>query len=131
MQQNEKYRNFLSALKNPRVFPFIFVGVAVIFLTFLTRNNALEIVISGIASVFIGIGVNNFSSLETRMSDERQLKKKIVHALKVVEITRSRIKMINDELQKDNILQVKKELTELEQIIDLSAWLLKDEEQLD
>lgn len=45
---------------------FIALGVTTIFLTFFTEDNALELVISGIASVFIGIGVNNYTVIEDR-----------------------------------------------------------------
>lgn len=54
-----------------RVFGFIAMGVFTIFLTFFTNDNALELVISGIASVFIGIGVNNYTVVEDREKQER------------------------------------------------------------
>ncbi|WP_199119376.1 hypothetical protein [Pedobacter sp. ASV28] len=62
MRKKEKYKEFWVTFKKPGVLLFILGGIAIIFMTFLTENNALEIVISGLASIFIGIGVNNFSS---------------------------------------------------------------------
>jgi hypothetical protein len=131
MRKKEKYREFWVTFKKPRVLIFILGGIAIIFLTFLTENNAFEIVISGLASIFIGIGVNNFSSFETHLADERQLKNKIKHSLKVMQITRSRINMIHNELGGHNFRQMKDELAELEQIISLSISLISDEEKLD
>ena len=106
------------------------IGTAVMFLTFLTDDNALEIAISGIASVFIGIGVNNLTSLETHSKDEQKLKSKMGHTLKVMEITQSRIKIIHQELNIENCNKMKVELAELEQIISISIGLIKEEESL-
>ena len=58
------FGHLLLILSHSRVFIFIIIGTAIIFLTFVTNDNALEIAISGMASMFIGIGVNNFSSIE-------------------------------------------------------------------
>jgi ABC-type uncharacterized transport system permease subunit len=110
---------------------FILTGTAVIFLTFLTNDNALEIIISGIASVFIGIGVNNFSAFETHLKDEKKLKLKISHSLKIMEITKSRIKSIHQLLNKGTCQKVKNELAELQEIISVSINLIKDEDNLD
>jgi len=129
-----KFKNYFLYFKNsffhPRVIVFMLIGAAVMFLTFLTDDNALEIAISGIASVFIGIGVNNLTSLETHSKDEQKLKSKIGHTLKVMEITQTRIKIINQELNKENCCKMKTELAELEQILNFSVGLIKDEESL-
>ena len=131
MGNKNKLIHFWKIFIHPRVIIFILLGTVVIFLTFLTNNNALEIVISGVASVFIGIGVNNFTSFETHIKDEQKLKSKIAHSLKVMEITKSRIKVINHELNRENCFKMKEELAELEQIIILSMGLIKEEETLD
>lgn len=123
-------QHFRKIFFHPSVFIFILTGTAIIFLTFLTDNNALEIAISAIASVFIGIGVNNLTSLETHSKDEQKLKSKIGHILKVMEITQSRIKIIHQELNKQNCHKMKVELAELEQIISLSIGLIKEEDNL-
>lgn len=129
---NKKTPNhFWKTILHPRVSLFILIGTAVIFLTFVTNSNALEIVISGVASVFIGIGVNNFTSFETHIKDEQKPKSKIAHSLKVMEITKSRIKVINHELNRKNCIKMKEDLAELEQIIILSMGLIKEEETLD
>ncbi|MCX6318089.1 MAG: hypothetical protein NTW29_12415 [Bacteroidetes bacterium] len=130
MEKINEASQFWKAFLQPRVLLFILFGAGIIFLTFLTNNNALEIVISGIASVFIGIGVNNFSSIETHVRDEKKLKSKIAHSLKVLEITRSRIKVIHHELNRENCLKLKEDLAELEKIIVLSMGLIKDEDTL-
>ncbi len=127
MENKKKIQLFWKSFLHPRVLFFILIGTGVIFLTFLTDDNALEIVISGIASVFIGIGVNNFSMLETHVKDEKKLKSKIAHSLKVMEITRSRIKIIDNELNKESCSKIKAELAELEQIMSLGISLIKED----
>lgn len=124
MKNKKTISFFWKTFLLPRVAVFILIGTAVIFLTFITNNNAFEIVISGIASVFIGIGVNNFTSFETHIKDEQKLKSKISHSLKVMEITKSRIKVIHDGLSRENCFKMKEELAELEQIIILSLSLI-------
>ncbi len=131
MENKKTIRHLWKTFLQPRVLLFILTGTVVIFLTFLTDNNALEIVISGIASVFIGIGVNNFSAFETHMKDKQKLKSKIGHSLKVMEIAKSRIKGIHHQLNKENCFKMKNELAELEQIISLSIGLIKEEDNLD
>lgn len=130
MEKVSEAKQFWKAFLQPRVILFILFGAGIIFLTFLTNNNALEIVISGIASVFIGIGVNNFSSIETHMRDEKKLKAKITHAMKVLEITKSRIKVIRHELNNGYSMKMKEDLAELENIIVLSMGLIKDDDTL-
>ena len=119
-------QNFL----HPRVYIFIFLGSAIIFLTFFTTNNALEIAISGIASVFIGIGVNNFSSLETHQKDEQTIKAKVGHSLKVMEMAHAKIENMETDLTAENYQQAKAKLTELKQLISLVTQLLIQEELL-
>jgi ABC-type uncharacterized transport system permease subunit len=121
---------FKKAFFHPRVITFMLIGIAVMFLTFLTDDNALEIAISGIASVFIGIGVNNLTSSETHSKDEQQLKSKMGHTLKVIEIIQSRIKIIHQEINKENCSKIKVELGELEQILSLGIGLIKEEDNL-
>ena len=124
-------QHFRKIFFHPSVFIFILTGTAIIFLTFLTDNNALEIAISAIASVFIGIGVNNLTSFETHSKDEQKLKSKMGHTLKVMEIAQSRIKIIHQELNKENCSKMKVELAELQQILNLSIGLIKDVDSLD
>lgn len=131
MKQISEVRHLWKVFLQPRVVFFILFGAIIIFLTFLTDDNALELVISGIASVFIGIGVNNFSSFETHVKDEKKLKSKISHSLKVLEIARSRIKVIHHELSRENCMRMKEELAELEKIIVLTMGLVREEETLD
>lgn len=121
---------FWQAFIHTRVIIFILTGTAVIFLTFLTNNNALEIAISGIASVFIGIGVNNLSSLETHLKDEQKLKSKIGHLLKVMEITKSQITRLYNEAGNESCSNMKGELAELEHLVNLSIQLIKEESSL-
>lgn len=131
MENKKTSARIWNSFLHPSVLLFILMGTAVIFLTFLTTNNALEIVISGIASVFIGIGVNNFSSLQMHLQDTRKLKSKINHSLKAMEISKSRVKAIHLGLNMENCEKMKEELAELEQIIGLSIDLIKEEASLD
>ena len=119
---------FWKTFNHPNVIIFILIGSAVIFLTFLTDDNALEIVISALASVFIGIGVNNFTTLETRLIDKKNVNTKISHSIKVMKITRARIVQMQHSLSKENFDNVKSELEELEHIVSLGMELLREED---
>ena len=131
MKLNNQARLFLRYFFHPRVFIFILIGTAIIFLTFLTANNAVEIAISGIASVFIGIGVNNLSSLETHLKDKQKMKYKIEHSLKMLEIVESQIARIHNEVKTGNYQNIKAEFAALEQFMNLSIQLIKKDEILD
>ncbi len=120
---------FWKTFNHPSVIIFILIGSAVIFLTFLTKDNALEIVISALASVFIGIGVNNFTTLETRILDKKNVNTKISHSINVMKITRARIVQMQQSLTRKNFDNVKNELAELEQIISLGIEIIKEEEE--
>ena len=88
-----------------------------IFLTFLTENNALEIAISGFASVFIGIGVNNFSSFETLLKDRERLKSYVDHSKHLLQITKTKISKLQNEVSdRDN---VKEGLIDIENLVSL------------
>jgi hypothetical protein len=125
------FQHFLQTFFHPRVFAFILAGTLIIFLTFLTSNNAIEIAISGIASVFIGIGVNNLSSLETRLNDERKLKSKTENLLTLLEIIKSKITKLYAETNKENCTKIKGELSELVRFMNLSIQMIKDYSSLD
>jgi ABC-type uncharacterized transport system permease subunit len=103
---------------------FIFIGVLIIFLTFLTTNNALEIAISGLASVFIGIGVNNFTIQETHYADELQLQKNHVRNLKLLELLQLRMKAAHRHLYFNHTEYLGDDLDELDRILDLLKQLL-------
>jgi len=125
MNLNKQIRFFLRYFFHPRVFIFILIGTVVIFLTFLTSNNALEIAISGIASVFIGIGVNNLSALETHIKDEQKLKSKTEHSIKMLEMVRSQITRIHTDVKTGNYQNIKAEFEELEHFLNLSIGFMK------
>ncbi len=120
------YHLIWQAFRHPRVFLFILVGTLIIFLTFLTQNNALEIAISGIASVFIGIGVNNYSTYETHLIDELKLKSKTEELLRVMEITKSKIHRLTNEIDVENHSKIKLELEELDLFINHGIQLIKE-----
>ncbi len=119
-----------KVLINPGVSLFIILGTGIIFLTFFTENNALEIVISGVASIFIGIGINNFTTLETRINDERVIKHKMVHALQVLDMICEKVKSTQQQARYRETEQDKINLTELESLLLLLRTLLLDEETL-
>ena len=127
---NTKIKQLQKGFLHPRVFIFILVGTGIIFLTFLTDDNALEIAISGIASVFIGIGVNNFSSLETHQKDEQIIKAKVGHSLKVMEMAHAKIENMETDLTAGNYQQAKANLRDLKQLTSLVTQLLIQEELL-
>lgn len=115
--------HFWTTLRYPRVFVFILVGVGVIFLTFLTTNNALEIAISGIASVFIGIGVNNFTSQETHQRDLVLLKQQQKQAVQLLSLLETRLKSIREQALKDQV-PANTELDEINQLLSLLQQVL-------
>ena len=126
MKLSNSIRHFQKIFFHPRVFLFILAGTLIIFMTFFTSNNALEIAISGIASVFIGIGVNNFSSFETHLKDEQKIKSKIGHGIKLLGVIQSRIKQVNHDTADHICDKTKKDLAELEQLIGISIHLLNE-----
>ena len=127
---NKSIQHFWQTFLHHRVFIFILTGTSIIFLTFFTDNNTLEIAISGIASVFIGIGVNNFSSFETHEKDERKMRVKIAHSVKVIELIKSKISKLNKELNSSNHEKIITEFTELQEFINLSIQMIKEEDTL-
>lgn len=131
MTFKNSFRHLWRTFLHPRVFIFITIGTAIIFLTFLTTDNALEIAISGFASVFIGIGVNNFSSLGTHQKDEQKLKSAIGHSLKIMEMANAKIEKIQNEINSGDYKKVMEEFTELKQITILTMQFLKEEVSLD
>ena len=131
MKLSNSIRHFEKAFFHPRVFIFILTGTLIIFMTFFTSNNALEIAISGIASVFIGIGVNNFSSFETHLKDEQKIKSKMGHGIKLLSVIQSRIKQINRDITHHPGEETKKDLAELEQLINISIQLINESSSLE
>ena len=126
MKYKVNYHLVWEAFRHPRVFMFILAGALIIFLTFLTQNNALEIAISGIASVFIGIGVNNYTSHETHLLDERKLKSKTDELLRVMEITKSKIGRLTNELEEENHSKIRQEVEELDLLINHGIQLINE-----
>jgi hypothetical protein len=130
MKIQKHFIHFWQTFLHARVVIFIFIGADIIFLTFLTRNNALEIAISAVASVFIGIGVNNFSMLETHEKDEQKLKAKTLHFIKALEFIQSRINTLHAEANALPIDKLKHELANLEQLIAFAIQLMDKEDLL-
>ena len=128
MENKTAHHLFWKTFNQPRVIIFISIGSAVIFLTFFTNNNALEIAISAVASIFIGIGVKNYTILETRSLDKKNMDTKISHSIKVMKITRARILQMQQFLNGGSFDHNKSELEELEQIINLGMDIIKEEE---
>ena len=119
MSSKKHFREFWIAFSHPKVFIFISLGAAVIFLTFFTANNALEIAISGFASVFIGIGVNNFSSFETSLKDRERLKSYVDHSKQILEMTTSKINGLQNGMTNNKEGDIKDGLTEIEKLLSL------------
>ena len=127
---NKYLKNFWRTFIHPQVYIFIIIGTAVIFLTFFTENNALEIAISGFASVFIGLGVNNFTSLETHQKDVLQVKSSVRNALSVLEMAGNKFAKLQNILNKNSDTQPAEELKELTQILSLLKQLLQTEQEM-
>jgi len=117
MSPKKHFQQFWAAFSHPKVFVFITLGAAVIFLTFFTDNNALEIAISGFASVFIGIGVNNFSSFETSFKDREKLRSYVNHSKQLLQMTRSKISKLQREATEPE--NINEPLSEIESLISL------------
>lgn len=126
MPTNHAADNSWDALRTPRVFVFFVTGVVVIFLTFLTNNNAIEIAISGIASVFIGIGVNNFTSIQGKLEEENLQKQRGQYATKVLDLMQTRTRHASQALQPPDRSALQTDLQEMEQLIGLLRDLLVD-----
>ena len=94
MSYTNKSRHFRETFLNPRVVTFILTGVGIMFLTFFTNDNPLELGIAGIASIFIGIGVNNFTAIETEQKGERRLNRKTQQTIEALHNTQVKIKKI-------------------------------------
>jgi len=88
-----KPNQFIHSLLVPKTGLYILLGTVIMFLTFLTDNNAMEIAISGIASIFIGIGVNNFTSAETHEKDKALEHTRIALAIQSLEQAKQKISL--------------------------------------
>ena len=120
-------KKILYLVAKPKVYIYILMGVAIIFLTFFTSNNALEIAISGVASVFIGIGVNNFTAVETHQQDYQKLNYSLAQLIKIASI--SKLKMANAllELNEGNCDNAKNEVLAIEGLLELAIQILQQE----
>lgn len=130
MRIRKPFRHFWYTLRKPGVIIFIVIGALIIFLTFLTTNNALEIAISGLASVFIGIGVNNFTTQETHYTDELQVQKNHARSLKLLELLQLRMKAAHRHLYFNHTEYLEDDLDELDRLLDMLKQLLEPEEHL-
>ncbi|HLA59842.1 MAG TPA: hypothetical protein VK622_13805 [Puia sp.] len=119
----------LSNILHPRVLIFMFSGVAIIFLTFLTSDNAVEIAISGIASVFIGIGVNNYSMIENHQKEERLVKKKMGQSAHILRVTQAMIKDLDAEAESHESGNLKSEIEKIDRFIRLGIQLVEEDGQ--
>lgn len=119
------FRHFRKILFQPRVFAFIFIGVGFMFLTFLTHENAIELAISGVASIFIGIGVNNFTAIETEQKEEQKLQRKTLRAVKALIHIQEKLKKIENLATSDAQLIIA-ELKETDDYIDLCVQYLEE-----
>ncbi len=117
----------LSNILHPRVLIFMLSGITIIFLTFLTSNNAIEIAISGIASVFIGIGVNNYSMIENHLKEERLVKKKTGQSAHILRVTQAMIRDLNTEADSHELENLKSEIEKIERFIRLGIQLVEED----
>lgn len=124
MNYMKNFRKHIKIIADRRVAFFLLIGVAVMFLTFLTHDNAVEIAISGIASIFIGIGVNNFSSIEAKSITEIRLQKKLDHSLRILSLADKKVQ----QMYRLNDGELHADIHELHEFIKISMELIKEEE---
>lgn len=118
--------HFKDVFFKPRVFAFILTGIIFMFFTFFTHDNAIELGISGIASIFIGIGVNNFTAIETGQKDELKIRQKMRRTIKTLADIQKKIKKI-ESLETSSPEIIKIETDEMNDYIDLCIHYLEDE----
>lgn len=128
MKIKKHFISFWQRLFHIRVAIFIFIGAGIIFLTFFTSNNAVEIAISGVASVFIGIAVNNFSMLETHEKDAREFKAKMLHFFNALRLIEARISKLEAEAGGMPVEKLKQELSVLAQLVSFTILLMSDDD---
>lgn len=121
MKQIIKIKRFWGIFILPRVFVYLLIGIAVIFLTFFTDNNAAEIAISAIGSIFIGIAVNNFTAVETSQNDIKKFASKAEYSKEMKGIINDKIGKLYNNVGKINNYQLKEELEELHKLINFSS----------
>lgn len=119
MAIHHSFHHFWRTLRRPSVFIFIVIGAIIIFLTFLTTNNALEIAISGLASVFIGIGVNNFTTQETHYSDELIVRQQQAQSRQLLELARHRLKAGRRHLHGKQLDLLEEDLDDLSHMFEM------------
>jgi hypothetical protein len=122
-----KLLHFLHVFFHARIFVFIVLGIIIIFLTFFTHNNALEICISAVASVFIGIGVNNYTLHETRLNDEKQLRRQNKVMLDTVALMERKIYSVNSHLENRLTNQASEGINELHNMLTLLRTMIEQE----
>jgi len=125
MSYTKGFRRFSMVFFKPKVFAFILTGVGFMLLTFFTRDNALELGIAGIASIFIGIGVNNFTAIETEQKDEKRLNHKTQQAIKTLLHIQDKTKKVK-ELATVNPQLISVELEEMNDYIELCVKYLQE-----
>ena len=118
------FRQFRKVFFKPRVFVFILTGIGFLFLTFLTDNNALELGIAGIGSIFIGIGVNNFTAIETQQADKTKLNRKTQYAIKTLLHVQAKLEKLKT-LALGNPQMIRAEIEEMCDYIELSIQYLE------
>jgi hypothetical protein len=121
-----QFMHTMSNILHPRVFIFMLSGIVIIFLTFLTTSNAVEIAISGIASVFIGIGVNNYSMIESHRKEDRQVKMKIGQSVHILQVVNSMISDLKVEAEPPNAENIKSEMIKIDRFIRLGIQLIEE-----
>ena len=111
-----------------RVLGFLLIGIGVMFLTFMTLNNAFELMISAVASVFIGIGVNNYSSMYTHLQDERKRRSATRHSIRFMKLMQNRISLMKDHCETERMDLLRQDLVQLEEAIGLTIDIIAEQE---
>ena len=119
------FNQFRKVFSQSKVSVFILTGVACMFFTFLTHDNSMELGISGIASIFIGIGVNNFTAIETELKDEQKIQRKIKRAIKGLVHIQEKLRKIQKMSVTDPAF-ITTELDEMDNYVGLCILYLEE-----
>ncbi len=122
----KKFKLFIEFFSKSNVIVYFLIGIAIIFLTFLTDNNAIEIAISAVASVFIGIAVNNLSAHEAAHKITLNVQNKINLSVKMLSILQEKLNRLHADIEISSKENISKDFEELKAFMKISVDLLQE-----
>ncbi len=121
-----KIKLFFEHFFKSNVVVYFLIGIAIIFLTFLTDNNSIEIAISAIASVFIGISVNNLSAHEASHKITLNVQKKINQSVKMLSVIQEKLNRLHEDIETSSKENISKDFEELKAFMKISVEILQE-----